>query len=93
MLFLAGVLACVSATALAGSSGARFKDHLLEMQERHSWQHSDRVHYNYMLERNLGLEKRASPYLTDASRPFAVNGSAIPQTDFDVGEVSQSCVH
>ncbi|KAL9600453.1 MAG: hypothetical protein Q9219_003206 [cf. Caloplaca sp. 3 TL-2023] len=36
------------------------------------------------------LDKRASPYLTAATQTmyieFAVNGSAIPDVDFDVGE-------
>ncbi|KAL8976874.1 MAG: hypothetical protein Q9205_007213 [Flavoplaca limonia] len=44
------------------------------------------------LERNTGfvqsrnLVKRASSYLTDATQQFAVNGSGIPDVDFDVGE-------
>lgn len=53
---------------------------------KHSWQHRDRMPYSYMSDRKTLLEKRASPYLNDASRPFAVNGSAIPETTFDVGE-------
>ncbi|KAL8678973.1 MAG: hypothetical protein Q9186_004694 [Xanthomendoza sp. 1 TL-2023] len=45
-----------------------------------------------IVERNLDfaqhrtLDKRSSPYLTDATQKFAVNGSAIPDVDFDVGE-------
>ncbi|KAI4269871.1 MAG: hypothetical protein LQ337_007029 [Flavoplaca oasis] len=44
------------------------------------------------LERNTAsaqsrnLVKRASSYLTDATQQFAVNGSGIPDVDFDVGE-------
>lgn len=90
MLFSTGALACLSTAALAAGSGSRFSNHLQDMKMKHSWQHKDRTYYSYMSERNAGLEKRASPYLNDASRPFAVNGSAIPQTTFDVGEVSRS---
>lgn len=86
MLFSTGALACLLATALAGGTGANFRNHLQDMQSKHGWQHKDRMHYNYMSARNAGLAKRASPYLNDASRPFAVNGSAIPQTNFDLGE-------
>ncbi|KAL8665559.1 MAG: hypothetical protein Q9168_007671, partial [Polycauliona sp. 1 TL-2023] len=32
------------------------------------------------------LVKRASPYLTEATQKFVVNGSGIPDVDFDVGE-------
>ncbi|KAI4243645.1 MAG: hypothetical protein LQ352_006990, partial [Teloschistes flavicans] len=32
------------------------------------------------------LDKRASPYMTEATQKFVVNGSAIPDVDFDVGE-------
>ncbi|KAL8716944.1 MAG: hypothetical protein Q9225_005770 [Loekoesia sp. 1 TL-2023] len=32
------------------------------------------------------LDKRASPYLTEATQKFVVDGSAIPDVDFDVGE-------
>ncbi|KAI4175277.1 MAG: hypothetical protein LQ343_001813 [Gyalolechia ehrenbergii] len=32
------------------------------------------------------LHKRASPYLTEATQNFVVNGTAIPDVDFDVGE-------
>ncbi|KAI4100665.1 MAG: hypothetical protein L6R37_005328 [Teloschistes peruensis] len=32
------------------------------------------------------LDKRASPYLTEATQKFVVNGSGIPDVDFDVGE-------
>ena len=32
------------------------------------------------------LKKRASPFLNSKSEKFAVNGSALPDVDFDVGE-------
>lgn len=35
---------------------------------------------------NARLQKRASPYLNNVTEKFVVNGSAIPDVDFDVGE-------
>ncbi|KAK4995112.1 hypothetical protein LTR66_004991 [Elasticomyces elasticus] len=35
---------------------------------------------------NSRLQKRASPYLTNATQKFVVNGSAIPDVNFDIGE-------
>ncbi|KAL9023132.1 MAG: hypothetical protein Q9196_007372, partial [Gyalolechia fulgens] len=32
------------------------------------------------------LDKRASPYLTEATQKFVVDGTAIPDVDFDIGE-------
>ncbi|KAL1641109.1 hypothetical protein SLS58_006383 [Diplodia intermedia] len=32
------------------------------------------------------LQKRASPFATDKTEPFAVNGTNIPDVDFDIGE-------
>lgn len=61
-------------------------DHLHAVQAKHGWQHQDRVHYNYMPDRSPVLEKRASPFLNSASRQFKVDGNAIPETGFDVGE-------
>ena len=36
--------------------------------------------------RNPELQKRASSFLTNKTEPFAVNGTGIPEVDFDVGE-------
>lgn len=35
---------------------------------------------------NARLQKRASPYLNNVTEKFVVNGSAIPDVNFDVGE-------
>src|SRR5277367_68467 len=32
------------------------------------------------------LQKRASPFLTAKTKEFAVNGTAMPEVDFDIGE-------
>ncbi|KAF2092037.1 alpha/beta-hydrolase [Saccharata proteae CBS 121410] len=36
--------------------------------------------------KNARLQKRASPYLNNVTEKFVVNGSAIPEVDFDIGE-------
>ncbi|KAL8961943.1 MAG: hypothetical protein Q9193_001584, partial [Seirophora villosa] len=46
----------------------------------------ERVEREFDLPRCTRLDKRASPYLTEATQKFVVNGSAIPDVDFDVGE-------
>ncbi|KAJ4367869.1 hypothetical protein N0V86_009708 [Didymella sp. IMI 355093] len=46
-----------------------------------------------VVERSVGnqfshpeIQKRASRFLTDKTKPFAVNGSGIPEVNFDIGE-------
>lgn len=52
------------------------------------------------MERSVGnqfshpeIQKRASRFLTDKTKAFAVNGTGIPEVNFDVGTFSRSgCV-
>lgn len=53
-----------------------------------------------VVERSVGnqfshpeIQKRASRFLTDKTKAFAVNGTGIPEVNFDVGTFSRSgCV-
>lgn len=84
MLFLTVALAGLHATgALASSPGRNAFRHLDEMKQRHNTlptQNTENVVQQPV------LQKRQSPYLNDRTRPFAVDGTGIPDADFDVGE-------
>ena len=46
----------------------------------------DKRQENNAVPRPPGVEKRASPFLNNATERFLVNGSGIPDVPFDVGE-------
>lgn len=81
----ASVVACLCATALA-RSGAHAFHKVGEMQAKHAWHHNDRTHFNYESSSSQ-LAKRPSQYLNKNTRRFEVDGTNIPDVDFDVGEV------
>lgn len=73
------VLLCASSAAASGGIDA-FKRVDRVLEPRAAAQH------NAPPDSDERLQKRASPYLNDVTQKFVVDGTKIPDVDFDVGE-------
>ncbi|GAM82581.1 hypothetical protein ANO11243_005630 [Dothideomycetidae sp. 11243] len=75
-------LAAVS-TLLGATSALSHADALLRASERY---HPVVEKVSFEGFQNSRLQKRASPFLTDKTQKFAVNGTGLPDVPFDIGE-------
>ena len=76
----AGLLLGLSAAAQA------YSEHAVRAFNRGERVRRDREARRSALPESPKLEKRQSKFLNAQTQPFAVNGSAIPDVDFDIGE-------